>query len=262
MRVHHYGACVCECECAYTLIHSVRCRSTADWPRGGRLGPSVSGRVLVLSFPTHLVFILAFVLHLNGGRHCLSHNGYGAKYVAIQAVFVCTLRDARRRHACDGPGCLCTLRNARRRQVRAWLSRLSLYASRHTTAPSTWRSRLSFFLDASGRTMAPVLLSCVFAVIVSHLPTGNVHVTREPAIGWGMSPRAMQDGDLDHLNVTESAWIPSCYSGDQLRQLMVSNTRSLCAGLVQFLRYIAIMSENQINACPILVLFRLDYKWR
>ena len=31
-------------------------------------------------------------------------------------------------------------------------------------------------------TVGVVLLSCVFAVIVSHLPTGNAHVTREPAI--------------------------------------------------------------------------------
>ena len=101
-----------------------------------------------------------------------------------------------------------------------------------------------------------VLLSCVFAVIVSHLPTGNVHVTREPAIAkqWSTSPRAMQDDDFDHFNVTQSTWILSWYSGDQLWQLMVSNTRSLCGKLVQFLLYIAIVSANQINACPILVL--------
>ena len=35
---------------------------------------------------------------------------------------------------------------------------------------------------------------------------------------------------------------------------MMSNTRTLCGKLAQFLRHIAIMSENQINACPILVL--------
>ena len=64
----------------------------------------------------------------------------------------------------------------------------------------------------------------------------------------------MQDDDLDHLNVTESTRIFSWYSAAQLWQLMVSNTRSLCGKLVQFLRYIAIVSENQINACPILVL--------
>ena len=48
------------------------------------------------------------------------------------------------------------------------------------------------------------LLSCARAVFDPHLPTGNVHVTREPAIAkqWSMSSRAMQDDDLDHLNVT------------------------------------------------------------
>ena len=64
----------------------------------------------------------------------------------------------------------------------------------------------------------------------------------------------MQDDDLDHLNVTESTRNLSWYSGNQLGQLMVSNTTSLCGKLVQFSRYIAIMSEKQINACPILVL--------
>ena len=66
-------------------------------------------------------------------------------------------------------------------------------------------------------TVGGVLLSCVFAVLVSHLPTGNVHLTREQAIAkqCSMSPRAMQD---------------------------------------DFLRYIAILSKNQINVCPILVL--------
>ena len=105
-------------------------------------------------------------------------------------------------------------------------------------------------------TVGVVLLSCEFAVVVSHLPTGNVHVTREPAIAkqCSMSPRAMQDDDFDHLNVTESMGIPSGYSGGQLWQLMVLNTRSVCGKLVEFLRYIAIMSENQINTCPIVVL--------
>ena len=52
-------------------------------------------------------------------------------------------------------------------------------------------------------TVGVVPLSCVFAVFVSHLPTGSVHVTREPAIAkqCSMSPRAMRDDDLDHLNV-------------------------------------------------------------
>ena len=60
-------------------------------------------------------------------------------------------------------------------------------------------------------TVQMVLLSCMFAVIVSHLPNGNVHVTREPVIAkqCSMSPRSMQDDDLDHLNVTESTWILS-----------------------------------------------------
>ena len=31
-------------------------------------------------------------------------------------------------------------------------------------------------------TVGVVLLSCVFAVFIAHLPTGSVHVTREPAI--------------------------------------------------------------------------------
>ena len=50
------------------------------------------------------------------------------------------------------------------------------------------------------------LLTCARAVFDPHLPTGNVHVTREPATAkqWRrMSPTAMQDDDLDHLNVTK-----------------------------------------------------------
>ena len=38
---------------------------------------------------------------------------------------------------------------------KTWRSRLSLFASGRTTATSTWRSRLSFLLYASGRTTAP-----------------------------------------------------------------------------------------------------------
>ena len=68
----------------------------------------------------------------------------------------------------------------------------------------------------------------------------------------------MQDDDLDHLNVTESTWNLSWYSGNQLGQMTVSNTRSLCGKLVQFSRYIAIMSENPINACPLLVLSQVS----
>ena len=103
-------------------------------------------------------------------------------------------------------------------------------------------------------TVGVVLLCCVFAVIVSHLPTGNVHVTAIAKQRGCLILRTMQDDDLDHLNVTERTWILSWYSGDQLRQLMMSNTRSLCGKLVQFLRHVVIMSENQINAWPILVL--------
>ena len=58
VRVPHCGACVCGCESAHTPIHSVRCRGIAEWLRSGRLGPSVSGLVPALSFPTRLVFNL------------------------------------------------------------------------------------------------------------------------------------------------------------------------------------------------------------
>ena len=95
-----------------------------------------------------------------------------------------------------------------------------------------------------------VLLSCACAVFDPHLPTGSVHVTREKAIEKQrrcMSPRTKQDDDLDHVN--ERTWVLSWYFGDQLSQLMVLNTRSLCGKLAQFLRHIAIMSENQTNVC-------------
>ena len=48
-------------------------------------------------------------------------------------------------------------------------------------------------------TVGVVLISYVFALFGSHLPTRNVHVTREPAIAkqCSMSPRVMQDDDLD-----------------------------------------------------------------
>ena len=38
VRVQHCGACLCGCECACTPIHSVRCRSTAEWLRVGVWG--------------------------------------------------------------------------------------------------------------------------------------------------------------------------------------------------------------------------------
>ena len=45
----------------------------------------------------------------------------------------------------------------------------------------------SWILDVSLLiTVGVVLLGCVCAVIVSHLPTGSVHVTREPAIAKAM----------------------------------------------------------------------------
>ena len=49
-------------------------------------------------------------------------------------------------------------------------------------------------------TAGVVLLSCPRAVFDPHLPTGSVHLTREPAISkeWEcLGPRAMQDDDLD-----------------------------------------------------------------
>ena len=57
-------------------------------------------------------------------------------------------------------------------------------------------------------TVGVVLLGCACAVFDPHLPTGNVHVTREPAFAkqWSsVSPRAMQEDDLDHVN--ERKWI-------------------------------------------------------
>ena len=68
----------------------------------------------------------------------------------------------------------------------------------------------------------------VCAAFVPHLPTGNVHVTSEPEVAWqwSTSPRAVQDADFYHSNATESTWILSWCSGDQLGQLMMSNTRS------------------------------------
>ena len=102
------------------------------------------------------------------------------------------------------------------------------------------------------------LLSSARAVFAPHLPTGNVHATRESAIAkqWRcMSPKAMQDDDLDHLNVTlRETCILSRYSGNHRGQLMMSNTWSLCGKLVQFLRDVASTNENPTNVCSILVL--------
>ena len=52
----------------------------------------------------------------------------------------------------------------------------------------------------------------------------------------------------------DKTWGLSRYSGDQLGQLMMSNTRRLCGKLVQFLRHVASTNENPTNVCPILVL--------
>ena len=97
-------------------------------------------------------------------------------------------------------------------------------------------------------TVGVVLLSCARAVFLIHT---CVHVTREPAIAKQrscMSSRTMQNDVLDHVN--ERTWILSWYSGDQLWQLMVLNTRSLCGKLVQFLRHVASTNENPTDVCP------------
>ena len=50
------------------------------------------------------------------------------------------------------------------------------------------------------------LLSCVCAVFDPHLPTGNVHVTREPEVAWqasGMTLRGMRGEIINHSSVTE-----------------------------------------------------------
>ena len=104
-------------------------------------------------------------------------------------------------------------------------------------------------------TVGVELLSCATALFYPHLPTGNVQVTREPAIArqWKcMSPRAMQDDDFDHLIVT-------------LRDVdsLTVFWKSAGGQLVQFLRHVAIMSENQTDVCCRLPwVCRLDCKWR
>ena len=93
-------------------------------------------------------------------------------------------------------------------------------------------------------TVAVELLGCACIACYPHLPTGNV--TREPEVAKQlscMSPRSMRADDIDH--VKERTWILSGYSGDQLWQLMMWNTRSFCGKVVQLLRHIATMSEDQ-----------------
>ena len=46
----------------------------------------------------------------------------------------------------------------------------------------------------------------VCAVVDPHLPTGNVHVTREPEVASqpsGMTSRSMRNEIINHLNVTK-----------------------------------------------------------
>ena len=84
----------------------------------------------------------------------------------------------------------------------------------------------------------------VFLIIV-HLPTGSVPVTREPEVvrqPSGMNLRSMRLEIINH--VREKTWSLSWYSGDQLWQLM-ENAQYCRDTLVQFLRRTAIMSENQ-----------------
>ena len=91
------------------------------------------------------------------------------------------------------------------------------------------------------------LLRCVRAVFNPHLPTGSVQVTREPEVvrqPFGMTLRSTRNGIINH--VTEQTWSLSWYSGDQLRQLMEMLNAQCCRdALVQLLRRISIMSENQ-----------------
>ena len=91
------------------------------------------------------------------------------------------------------------------------------------------------------------LLGCVCAVFNPHLPTGSVQVTREPEVARqpsGMTLISMQNEIINH--VSEKTWSLSWYSGDQLWQLTeMLNARYCRDTLVQLLRHIAIMSENQ-----------------
>ena len=90
------------------------------------------------------------------------------------------------------------------------------------------------------------LLSCVCAVFDPHLPTGNVHVTGKPEVARpprGMTLRSMRTEIINHAK--EKRWSLSWFSGDQLGQLMEIEGTVLSRYLVQLLRCIAIMSENQ-----------------
>ena len=92
------------------------------------------------------------------------------------------------------------------------------------------------------------LFCCVGAFSDLNLPTGNAHVTGELEVARQPRDMTLRSMRTKIINQTVGGmWSLSRYSGDQLGQLMVSNKRSLCGKLVQFLRYIAIMSENQIH---------------
>ena len=58
----------------------------------------------------------------------------------------------------------------------------------------------------SGTGVGVGLLSCVCAVFDLHLPTGNVHVTREPEVAWqpsGMTLRSMRNEVINHISATQ-----------------------------------------------------------
>ena len=71
-------------------------------------------------------------------------------------------------------------------------------------------------------TVGVALLSCACAVFDPHLPTGNVHVTREPEVARQPSGMTLRSTRAEIINyVKERTWSLSLYSGDQLGQLMV-----------------------------------------
>ena len=101
-------------------------------------------------------------------------------------------------------------------------------------------------------TMGVVLLVTVGVGLLSCVCCVRSEVARQPR---GMTLRSMRNEIIHHLKVTKrETWILSWYSGDQMGQLMMSNTRSWCGKLVQFLRHVASTNENPTNVCPILVL--------
>ena len=90
------------------------------------------------------------------------------------------------------------------------------------------------------------LLSCVCPVFDPHLPTGNVHVTREQEVvpqPSGMALRNMRTKIINHAK--ERTRSLSWFSGDQVWQLVEMNARYCRDTLVQFLRHVASTSENQ-----------------